>query len=103
VLENWLTDIDQNEHKLIFVGLQPLFGQFGVRVMILFFREKTCHILNLCRLSSGDEQIGCVLLWALLQRDDIIETIRSASEALELVALDIFAKHGWTNNNIICF
>ena len=71
--------------------------------MILFFREKTCHILNLCRLSSGDEQIGCVLLWALLQRDDIIETIRSASEALELVALDIFAKNGWTNNNIICY
>lgn len=55
-----------------------------------------CHILNLRRLSSG-EHIVCVLIWALLQLYDIVETIGSASEALGPVALDIFAKNGRTN------
>ncbi|OEL21228.1 hypothetical protein BAE44_0017753, partial [Dichanthelium oligosanthes] len=32
-------------------------------------------------------------IWSLLQRNDIKETIRLASQTLEIVALDIFAKN----------
>jgi hypothetical protein len=41
--------------------------------------------------------------WSLLQHEDTREIICSASKALEIVALDIFAKNGWRSNNRICF
>jgi hypothetical protein len=42
-------------------------------------------------------------LWSLLQSEDTREIIRSASKALEVVALDIFARNGWKSNNRLCF
>uniref|UniRef100_K4AMC8 Uncharacterized protein n=1 Tax=Setaria italica TaxID=4555 RepID=K4AMC8_SETIT len=41
--------------------------------------------------------------WSLLQRGDRRETVRLASKALEIVALDIFGKNGWRSNNKLCF
>nr|TKV94280.1 hypothetical protein SEVIR_9G283600v2 [Setaria viridis] len=41
--------------------------------------------------------------WSLLQRRDTKETVRLASKALEVVALDIFAKNVWRSNNRLCF
>ena len=36
---------------------------------------------------------------ALMQREDAKQTIRLASRALEVVALDFFTKSGWRSNN----
>uniref|UniRef100_K4AMA9 Uncharacterized protein n=1 Tax=Setaria italica TaxID=4555 RepID=K4AMA9_SETIT len=41
--------------------------------------------------------------WSLLQREESSETTYSASKALEIVALDIFAKNGWRSNNRLWF
>ncbi|KAG2631366.1 hypothetical protein PVAP13_2NG188200 [Panicum virgatum] len=41
--------------------------------------------------------------WSLLQREDTRKTVCLASKALEVVALDIFAKNGWRSNNRLCF
>jgi hypothetical protein len=40
MLGNWLTSIAREERKIIFVGAQLLFGQFGVHIIILFLRKK---------------------------------------------------------------
>jgi hypothetical protein len=40
--------------------------------------------------------------WALLQCEDKRETFQRASKALEVIALDVFAKHGWQSNNRLC-
>jgi hypothetical protein len=39
MLGNWLTSIAREERKIIFVGAQLLFGQFGVHIIILFLRK----------------------------------------------------------------
>jgi len=39
---------------------------------------------------------------ALLQCEDTKETIILVSRALEVVALDFFAKSGWVSNNRLC-
>ena len=41
--------------------------------------------------------------WSLLHREDTRKTICLVSKALEVVALDIFAKNGWRSNNRLCF
>jgi hypothetical protein len=40
--------------------------------------------------------------WSLLQRKNTKELVRATSKALEVIALEIFAKNVWRNNNGLC-
>ena len=40
--------------------------------------------------------------WVLLQHEDKREMFRCSSNALEVIALDVFAKNGWQSTNRLC-
>jgi hypothetical protein len=40
--------------------------------------------------------------WFLLQCEDTRKSVRVTSKALQVIALEIFAKNGWRNNNRLC-
>ncbi|TVU46899.1 hypothetical protein EJB05_06472, partial [Eragrostis curvula] len=40
--------------------------------------------------------------WALLQRDETKEKLRSASLSMEIIAMEFFARNGWKFNNRLC-
>jgi hypothetical protein len=90
MLKHWLTGIQNKDKNLIFVGVVDVMWAIWCTHNDLIFR--TNNFVLLYR-----------LFWSLLQHEDTREIIRSASKALEVVALDIFAKNRWSSNNRLCF
>ena len=99
MLRNWLTGISVKEISLIFVGAAALMWAIWCTCNDLIFQKKM--FTSFTRLSS-EEHNGCIL--DLCYRVRIQKkTICLASKALEMVALNVFAKNGWRSNNRLCF
>ncbi|RCV20933.1 hypothetical protein SETIT_4G097800v2 [Setaria italica] len=98
MLGNWLTIIDKKKRRLIFVGVVALMWAIWDTCNDMIFEKK--------RFTSFMQTVlrGAYWLryWSVLQRKDTRETIRMASKALKVIALDIFAKNGWRSNNKLC-
>ncbi|RCV10732.1 hypothetical protein SETIT_2G132300v2, partial [Setaria italica] len=86
------------EWLLIFVGVTALMWAIWCTRNDLVFEKK--RFTSFHAVFRGAYWLR---FWSLLQREESRETICSASKALEIVALDIFAKNGWRSNNRLCF
>lgn len=98
MLGNWLTGIGIEERRLIFVGVTALiWAIWCTRNEVVFEKKRYTSFMQAVFRGAYWLQF-----WSLLQREGAKETVRSASKALEIVALDIFAKNGWRSNNRLC-
>ena len=96
MLRNWLTGISKKERSLIFVGAAALMWAIWCTRNDLIFEKK---IFTSFMHETGDTGSDFGPCYSMR----IKERLCLASKALEVVALDIFAKNGWRSNNRLCF
>jgi hypothetical protein len=99
MLKHWLTVIRNKDKKFIFVGVAAVMWAICCTGNDLIFQNKQFHSF----MHAIFRGAYWLRFWSLQQCEDTREIIRSASKAVEVVALDIFAKNGWRSNNRLRF
>jgi hypothetical protein len=99
MLKHWLTCIQNKDKKLIFDGVAAIMWAIWCTRKDLIFQNKQFHSF----MHAIFKGAYWLRFWSLLQCEDTRGIICSVSKALEVVALDIFAKNEWRSNNILCF
>ena len=99
MLGHWLNGINKKDRLLFFVGATaPIWAIQCTRNDLIFEKKQVTSFMQVIFRGAYWLRFS-----SLLQPKELRVTVRLASKALEVIALDIFAKNSWRSNKRICF